>query len=512
MLLHHKFIHIAKRYPNTLAIIDRSTDRKVSYSKALIASIILSRRFKKEQNCFIGIMLPTSAGAALSVLGVLMAGKIPVMINYSTGAKRNVEFAQRKCNFDLVVTSKKLLEKIECPRTPGMVFLEDIMENLSGIEKIRAALKAKLPVKLLTKFIKGKDPQETAVILFTSGSEKEPKAVQLSHLNIAANIEGFSSALGLGPKHRMLGVLPYFHVFGLTTNLWTPFFHGMTLITYANPLEYKAISKIIREEKASMMVGTPSFFWGYLFKSSPGDYDSITIAVSGADKCPDSLRAAFMKKHNIELLEGYGATETSPVISTNMPGANRPGSVGKPLANVQVKIQNYETGEACQAGEVGKVLVKGHLVMKGYFDDLEETSLRVRNGWYDTGDMGYLDADGYLWHAGRLKRFVKIGGEMVSLVAVEDALIKHLADGQECCVIEIPDTKKGAKIIAVTTQKLNRKHIQPLLAQELPNIATPKQFVVLSELPKMGSGKVDFRTTTEVVRKMLHRKAETSVA
>jgi len=225
-----------------------------------------------------------------------------------------------------------------------------------------------------------------------------------------------------------------------------------------------------------------------------------------------SLSEAFRKKHEVEVLEGYGATETSPVIATNVPGANRPGSVGKPLANVQVRIRNYETNEDCAPGEVGKILVKGGGVMKGYFDDLEETSLRIRNGWYDTGDMGCLDEDGYLWHAGRLKRFVKIGGEMVSLVAVEEALLKMLSDGHECCVVEIPDARKGSKIVAATTQKLNRKHVLQHLADELPNIAIPKNFVVLTELPKMGSGKVDFRRTTEIVRKMLHITEKTPVA
>lgn len=507
MLLHHRFIHTAKKETRKLAFIDRFTERKIDYRTALIASLILAGKFNKYPRGFLGIMLPTSAGAALAVLGTLMSGRTPVMLNYSTGAKRNAQFAQKKCTFKTIITSKALLQKIQCPRIPGMIFIEDIMKGVSKFDKIRAALKSKLPTFLLKRLTNSTTEEDDAVILFTSGSEKTPKAVQLTHSNIMSNIEGFSDALALSGDDRMLATLPYFHVFGLTTNLWTPLYHGMTMITYANPIEYKTVVKVIREEKPTMMVGTPSFFWGYLNKSEPGDFSSIRLAVVGADKCPASLREAFLNKHNIVLLEGYGTTETSPVIATNVPQANKPGSVGKPISNVEVKIENYETGEACQPGEVGKILVKGPCVMKGYFDDLEETSLRIRSGWYDTGDMGYLDEDGYLWHAGRLKRFVKIGGEMVSLVRVEEVLANLLPEEAECCLVEVPDAKRGAKIIAAVTAEIDKQAILKKMAQELPNIALPKEFVVLEELPKMGSGKTDFRATTDLVRKIMREEA-----
>ncbi len=505
-MLHHQFIRTAGKYGSKLAFIDRTTDKKVTYAKALIASIILAKKFKRYKSGFMGIMMPTSAGAALSVLGALMGKHTPVMINYSTGAQRNAEFAQRKCDFETIITSRKLLEKVQCKEVPGMVFIEDIMESVSAFDKILAAIKSRLPAALLSRLSGKRDENAIAVILFTSGSEKEPKAVQLSHRNISSNIQGFSGALNLGPGDRMLAILPFFHVFGLTTNLWTPLFHGMTSVTYANPLEFRTISKIVREEQVTMIVGTPSFFWGYLLKSKAGDYASITLAVSGADKCPDKLREGFIKKHGVTLLEGYGATETSPVISCNFEDANKPGSVGKPLQTVKVRIQNYETGEDCMIGETGKILIKSESVMVGYLDDLEETSLRIRSGWYDTGDMGYIDEDGFIWHKGRLKRFVKIGGEMVSLVAVEDALSKRLPDGAECCAVELPDATKGARIVAAVTHQVDRKEMLSALSDDLPNIALPREFITLEELPKMGSGKIDFRTTTEMVRQLLHTK------
>jgi acyl-[acyl-carrier-protein]-phospholipid O-acyltransferase/long-chain-fatty-acid--[acyl-carrier-protein] ligase len=254
------------------------------------------------------------------------------------------------------------------------------------------------------------------------------------------------------------------------------------------------------------MVGTPSFFWGYLRKSDQGDFDSLRIALCGADKCPDSLREAFREKHDIELLEGYGATECSPVISANCPEDNRAGSVGKPIAGVQVRIENYETGDECGIGEDGRILIKGANVMKGYFNDFEQTSLHIRHGWYDTGDMGNIDADGYLWHVGRLKRFVKVGGEMVSLVKIEDILERLLPDDAHCSVVEIPDAMKGARIVAVTTVPVDQKAVTKQMAEQLPAIALPKTFLVMENLPKMGSGKIDFRTITELAREELGKK------
>ena len=506
MLLHQHFVRIAKRYGSKLAFIDRTSDRKVTYSKALIASLILTEKFKKYEEGFIGIMIPTSAGCALSVLGTLMCGKTPVMINYSTGAANNAKYAQRKCNFNTIITSKALIEKINCPVVDGMVFIEDIMEGVSWREKIKAALISKLPALLILKMIHKGNNDDNLVILFTSGSEKDPKAVQLTHRNIVSNIENFSTVYEMSDRDIVLANLPYFHVFGLTVNLWTPLFHGMTIVSYANPLDYKMICSIVREEKPSIMVGTPSFLWGYLRKSEPGDFESIRVVVSGADKCPDALRTEFREKHGMTLYEGYGATETSPVVSVNTPEYNKPGSIGKVLPNVQVRIENFETGEDCRPGEIGRIMVKGDLVMKGYLDDFEETSMRIRYGWYDTGDMGFLDEDGFLWHSGRLKRFVKIGGEMISLVKVEDVLEKFLPENVACSVVEVPDALKGVKIVAVVTQKIDEKKILKLMSEHLPNIALPKQFIVIEELPKMGSGKIDFRSVADIVTEILHKE------
>ena len=508
MLLHYRFIEVAKRLGEKPAFIDRSADREVTYSKALIATLLLAGEFKKYDKGFLGIMIPTSAGCALSILGALMSGRTPVMINYSTGAEANCRYAQELCDFKTIVTSRALLQKIDCPHVDGMVYLEDIMAGLNILRKVYAAAIAKLPAGAIQKIVAGRSDRQDAVILFTSGSEKDPKAVELTHLNISSNILSFSERYNLNEQDIFLANLPYFHVLGLTANLWTPLYHGMSIVTYANPLDYRKVCDIIRDDKPTLLVATPSFFWGYLRKSEPGDFASLRVAICGADKCPDSLREDFMKKHNLVLYEGYGTTETSPAISGNAEGMNKPGSVGLPFVGVQVRIENYETGKECGPGENGKILVKGDLVMKGYFNNFEETSLHIRHGWYDTGDMGNLDEDGYLWHVGRLKRFVKIGGEMISLIKVENVLEKYLPDDVLCCVVDIPDAIKGARIVAAVTAPIDEKKILKKMSAELPKIALPRIFTVIEEFPKMGSGKIDFRVVTNIVRQKLNSLEE----
>jgi acyl-[acyl-carrier-protein]-phospholipid O-acyltransferase/long-chain-fatty-acid--[acyl-carrier-protein] ligase len=503
MLLHQQFVRMAKKNSKKMAIKDKTTKSNVPYGRALIGALILAKKFKKYDEGYIGIMIPTSAGCALATVGALMSGRVPVMINYSTGAEKNVRYAQEKCNFKTVIASRALLEKIGCPVMEGMVLIEDIMKGVKTGEKLAAALKTKLPTGLILNSIHKGEENDNAAILFTSGSEKDPKVVQLTHKNLASNIENFCLHEGITGDDIMLANLVFFHIFGLTVNLWVAFVKGMTMITYANPTEFATICKIAREDKPTLMVGTPSFFWGYLQKSEPGDFESVRIMVAGADKCPDALRDGYMKKHGVTLMEGYGATETSPVVSANSLEYNRPGSIGKVIPNVQVKIEHLDTGKECKAGEVGKILVKGDLIMKGYLGQPELTAEVIQDGWYNTGDMGFLDEDDYLWHSGRFKRFVKIGGEMVSLVQVENVMEQHLPEGVSCCIVEIPDEIKGATIVAAVTKDINKIAILRKMGNELPNIALPRQFFVIEELPMMGTGKIDFRSVTELVNDMV---------
>lgn len=503
MLLHQEFVRVARQNKARMAVVDRSTGTRLEYGRALIGCLILARKFRRIDDCYVGVMIPASAGCMLSILALIMCGKIPVMINYSTGAEENIRYARQRCGFKSVITSRGVLEKVGCPEMDNMLFIDEIMKQVSGFDKLRAALQASLPTPLLLATLHAGHVDDTSVILFTSGSEKAPKGVELTHRSIGSNVRGIQEAIKIEDDDIFLSVLPLFHVFGQTANFWLPLLSGVRVVTYGNPLEFKTVAAIIRDEKPTIAIATPFFLSSYLRASRPGDFSSIRIAVAGADKMPDWLREGYKSQHGVSTFEGYGTTETSPVVSVNLPGRNKPGSIGQPLANVRVRIVDVDSGEELPAGSEGKILVKGDLVMKGYFDDLEETTLHIKNGWYETGDMGMLDEDGYLWHRGRLKRFVKIGGEMVSLVRVELELEALLPEGVECCVVELPDARKGAVLAVAVSQPIEEKTLLKALAKRLPAIAMPKHFVVLEDLPKMGSGKVDFRTTTMQVQQLL---------
>ncbi len=441
----------------------------------------------------LGIMLPNSAGSVLAVLAALVAGRVPVMINYATGAEKNAAFAMRRCGLSTIITSGRFLEKVECSRLDGMVYLEDIAESLTRSDKLKAALLAFVPTPLAGGAVHRCDENDAAAIIFTSGSEGDPKPVVLTHRNICFEVDAMAEVFHLEENDSMLANLPFFHVFGLTVNLFIPATRGLTMATHVTPLDYSAICKTIREEGLTIAAATPAFWWGYLRASRVGDFETLRIAVAGADKCPESLRTECEEQHGVALREGYGATETSPVISANRDGADRPGSVGRPLPGVEVRIESIETGEDCAAGETGRILVKGDLVMKEYLDDAEATTRAVRAGWYDTGDLGYLDEDGFIWLSGRLTRCVKVGGEMVSLWRVEEVLDRFLPPGVACCVVAVDDERRGARIAAVVTSEVDEREVVRRMATELPRMAIPKTFVRVDEIPMLGSSKVDFR-------------------
>ncbi|MDO9578500.1 MAG: AMP-binding protein [Candidatus Cloacimonadales bacterium] len=508
MQLHQRFIQTAKKFGKKIAVYDIATGKDVSYERMLIISLIFAKKFKKIKSKYVGVMVPTSAGCMLTNLGLLMVGKIPVMINYATGAIENSIYAQEKCNFETIIASKKLLEKLNLEPLDSMIFLEDIAATIKLSDKLPALLKSKGSASRIIKGVHHGDMDETAVILFTSGSEKEPKAVQLTHKSIGHNVDNIPKILDLNSNDIFLANLPLFHVFGITANFWLPIILGTNIVAYPNPLDYKIICGLVKQYKVTLMAGTPAFYYGYLKKSSPGDFASMKVAISGADTLTKQIYEGFLEKHNLIINNAYGTTETSPAISINTPDVNRVGSVGKPIPGVEVKIMDVDTDEILPPNQTGKILVSGDMVMKGYLGDLEETSLRIHKGWYDTGDMGYLDEDGFLWHKGRLKRFVKVGGEMVSLVKVEEVLSKYLPNDVICCVVDVPNSTKGADVVAaVTTGEIDQRDILKKMAAELPAIAVPKEFYVLEDIPMMGSGKVNFREV-EITCRELRRKGK----
>ncbi|MCF7912604.1 MAG: AMP-binding protein [Candidatus Cloacimonetes bacterium] len=506
MLLQNRFVAEAKKYKKRVAIYDVMSGKEYTYERLLITSLLLKQKLESVNGHYLGIMIPTTAGCHISVLATLMAGKVPAMINYSTGAIDNCNYAQSICGVQKVLTSKGLLKKLNLDEQPCFIYIEDILKEISTVDKLKAALLSKLPVKLLESYIHQGSDDENCVILFTSGSEKDPKAVQLSHKNIWHNVRVVPNHLSMVDGEVFGGTLPLFHVFGLTATFWLPILNGYSIVAFANPLDYKTIVSSIRKYKISVLVGTPTFFNGYLKKAEEGDFESVHLAITGADKLPEKLRLNFLHNHNVQILEGYGTTETSPVVAVNTYENYRPGSIGKPIPEVQVKIIDRETQEELPAGETGKLLVKGELVMMGYMGNEEDTSLHIRNGWYDTGDMAMIDEDGYIWHKGRLRRFIKVGGEMVSLVRTEDALSKYLDEEISCCAVGIPDEIKGYQIVAaINSEEVNIKDLIHKLKKDLPPIAVPKEIYHIKDIPLMGSGKVNFREVERICRD-LHKK------
>jgi acyl-[acyl-carrier-protein]-phospholipid O-acyltransferase/long-chain-fatty-acid--[acyl-carrier-protein] ligase len=509
MQLHQRFIKIAKKYPKDIAIHDVSAGRTVTYDKMLLAAIILSEKFKKFKEKNIGVMIPTSFGCCVTTIALLMANKTPVMINYSVGPIESLKYAQKKCNFRTTICTEKLIQKLNLKPIKGMINIEDIMKKINLFDKLKGVGISKLSTSMIQNYVHKGSDEENAVILFTSGSEKDPKAVQLCHRNIMHNVRGFKTVVKDIKNEVFLANLPLFHVFGITVTFWTPLLYGGRTVTIANPLEYRLVCKSIKKYKVTLMVGTPTFYHGYLKRSEKGDFASVRTAISGADKLSKQIRDEYLKMHNLELYEGYGATETSPVVSTNFAGNCKVGTVGKPLPGTKVKIVDRETGKELPVGKEGKILVKGDLITVGYYQDYEETSLRIRDGWYDTGDMGVVDKDGYITHRGRLRRFVKIGGEMVSLVKVESVLESILPEETLCCVVDVPNLNKGAEIVAVvTTKELETKQIKRFMKKELPSIMVPREYYVLDELPMMASGKVNFRKVEEIIREMHDKKVK----
>ncbi len=496
------FLKSAKRFGSKSAFIDGVSGAKISYKKALIAVLLLRKRFKSYKGKNVGMMIPVSGGAMITMLALLACGKTPVMINYTTGIRRNCDYAKSKCGIKKVITAKGLLSKLGVKKSQEMVLIEDMFKQFSVFAKLKAALLSKLPYGILKSlFVKVDEEKDNIVLLFTSGSENRPKVVPITNKNVEGQILGTIKCYDISQKDRFLASLPLFHVFGFQGNFCIPLYLGATIITLSNPLDYKLTCNAIKEYKATFMMGTPTFYAAYLRKCSSDTFRSVKVAICGADRLPKELHQRYLEEHNLFLIEGYGTTETSPILTNNRFEDYRLGSVGKAFPGVKIRIVDTESGEDLPAGSTGKILVQGDNVMKGYYHDVENTDLHFRYGWYDTGDMGCLDEEGFLWLKGRLRRFVKIGGEMVSLVAIESVLSEFFKDEEILfCVVDIPNEKKGAEVVLATTAKIDKIKMKKWVKENLNEISVPKTVFVLKRIPLLGSGKVDFRKVERVCR------------
>lgn len=512
-LLHLQFLKRAKRRWFSFCMAD-SSGEALTFGRALVGSLLIARWIRKRcpEDSMVGVLVPSSVAGALANIAVLLAGKVPVNLNFTAG-REAMTSAVQQCGIRTILTSRVFLAKAKLEEMEGAVFLEDAVREISPLERIRTALLAfLLPSRLLqTTYGCGDgNPNALATVIFSSGSTGAPRGVMLSHHNILSNIEGMAQVFWVTKKDRLVGVLPFFHSFGFTGTLWFPLVFGFGAAYHPNPLDAKTVGEMIFRYKATILMSTPTFYAAYVRKCTAEEFSSLRYAVVGAEKLREPVARAFREKYGLDLLEGYGCTEMAPVVSVNIPdfeqGAVRqtglkPGTVGHPIPGVVVKVVDPDSCHALPPGEEGLLLVKGPNRMIGYLGNPEKTKEVFRDGWYVTGDIGSVDDEGFIRITDRLSRFSKIGGEMVPHIKLEETINTILGD-ESCVVLAIPDEQKGERLLAFYTHKeITPEELWDRLCRtDLPRLWIPKRenLHYIEAIPTLATGKVDLRKAKQI--------------
>ncbi|MBI2790591.1 MAG: acyl-[ACP]--phospholipid O-acyltransferase [Gammaproteobacteria bacterium] len=501
-LIEAKNIHGAKH-----KIIEDIKREPLSYKKLILGSLVLGRKLSKmtKRGEAVGILMPNVVATIVTFFGLQAYLRVAALINFSTGTQ-NVVLASLTAKLKIVCTSRAFVETAKLQgmikaledKSIQIIYLEDIKSQVGFFDKLHALFSSKLPwaYGISQKYAYANNP---AVILFTSGSEGTPKAVVLSHRNLHANKGQLSSRVDFSPADIVLNALPMFHSFGLTAGTILPILYGMKVFFYPSPLHYRIIPELSYDINATILFGTNTFLTGYARFANAYDFYSIRYVYAGAEKLKEENRRLWADKFGVRIFEGYGATETSPVISANTPMHNKPGSVGKFMPGIEFNISPVP-----DITDGGRLSVKGPNIMLGYmFYDNPGVLVPPDEGWYDTGDIVTLDNEGYITIQGRAKRFAKIGGEMVSLAFVEHYLDKLWPHAMHA-VITIPDEKKGEQLLLVTTHEhADRSEIIQYARQNgISELAVPKAIKILHKIPLLGSGKVDYAGINELLKEL----------
>lgn len=520
--LHHYFIRRMRTRPWRTAFAD-SSGKSMNRLTALISSIALTRAlgplWGDEKN--VGILMPPTMGGALANISTAMAGKVSVNLNFTAG-KSGMTSALNQAGIKSIITSRTFIEKatLELPEDAKIIYLEDVLPHIGFATRLLAVFAAFcLPIRLIEKLcgaVSRPSVEETATIIFSSGSTGEPKGVMLSHYNVAANAEAVGQAITVNDSDKLLGILPLFHSFGYMS-LWYAIRFGMGIVFHPNPLDAGKIGEVIENEAVTFLIATPTFLQIYMRRCSPGQLGSLRIVFTGAEKLTEKLAAAFEEKFGIKPIEGYGATECAPAITVSTLDyrgqgiyqfGSRRGFVGHPVPGVSVRIVDSETGALLPPGKPGMLLVKGPNVMQGYIGRPDLTAKVLKDGWYTTGDIAIMDESGFIKITDRLSRFSKIGGEMVPHGKVEDAL--HEAFGSDIrvfAVTAVPDERKGESLAVIHTidEEKIAAVLEKMAGMGLPNLFIPKKdsFVKVDRIPALGTGKVDLRGLKETAVKAL---------
>ncbi len=493
----------ARLHPGKTVLQD-STMKELSYRRLLAGADLLARCWgdrlpKGDQR--VGVLLPNVNTMPVVTLSLWAADRVPAVMNYSSGAATMLACA-RVAGLKQIVTSRTFVERSKLDVTGfaeagiQLHYLEDVRKQISSLRRLLALFRQVLRPALPA----GTARQNTiAVILFTSGSEGDPKAVALTHANLLANIRQMIAVVDLQETDRFFNALPLFHSFGLGVGLLLPLVQGVFVFLYLSPLHYRVVPSAFYDLACTVFFGTNTFLGGYARKAHPYDFRSARYLFAGAEKLQDSTSRTWMQKFGVRIIEGYGATECSPVLSVNTPMQPSYGSAGRFLPGIEHKLEPV-SGVA----EGGRLLVRGPNIMQGYLNPEPNARFKALGGWYDTGDIVRVDEEGFVHILGRLKRFAKISGEMVSLTAVEDALTSAFPQYGlhfNIAVVSVTDEGRGEKLIAVSNEpKLSLEEIREAIrARGLSNLAVPRELKYLHELPHLGSGKTDYRSLSKMV-------------
>jgi len=498
-------IEAAKEHGGKWLAIEDPTSGKLTYKRLLQATRILGDKLMPlaPEGRAIGVMLPTSNGAAVTVLALMSGGRVPAMINFTSGAA-NVLGACRAAQVDTILTAhafvdKARLEKLvtAIEKQVRIIYLEDIRKTVTFSDKLRGALRAKKPLVKRT-------PDDWGVILFTSGTEGVPKGVVLSHRNVLANVAQAEARIDFGREDRLFMALPAFHSFGFMGGIVLPLISGVPTYLYPSPLHYRTVPELVYGICATYLFGTDTFLAGYARMANPYDFRSLRYIISGGEPIKESTRRIYLEKFGMRILEGYGVTETSPVLALNTPMFNKFGTVGRVLPGMEARLEKVEGVD----DGAGRLFVKGPNVMLGYLRADKPGVLEPPpEGWFDTGDIVSIDDQGYIAIKGRAKRFAKVGGEMISLAAVE-MLAAELWPHYVSAVVAVPDDRKGERLILVTDKHgATRADFQAYArSQHASELMSPAQVIIVDKLPLLGSGKPDLQALQKLVRDYLEAK------
>lgn len=513
LLLLPTVIERCRHQRGTLKLAD-STGAKLTGGETLVRALalrrILRRHFLADNERMVGIMLPSTVAAAVTNLTLALDKRVSVNLNFML-SRDSLDQCIQRAGLQHIITSRKVLERLEMEQRPAHIVLEDVPNLVGKRDKLVAAAEAMaLPTKLLIKRLglDEVDPNDLFTILFTSGSTGVPKGVMLSHANVASNCLAVGNGIHIRPSDILVGVLPFFHAFGLTIALWMPLTSDAAAAYHTSPLEAEHIGRLTSECKGTILVTTPTFLRLYMARCAPEQFSSLSLVATGAEPLTREVIDAFEARFGLRPFEGYGATETSPAIAFNTPPDRAPGhatnllkegTVGRPIQGVRIEIRDRDTGQPLPIDEEGLVWSTGPNVMLGYLDEPELTAKVVVDGWYNTRDIGKLDEDGFLTITGRQSQFSKIGGETVPHLLVERAIAEVLgaerADTPVVAVTAVPDPRKGERIVVVHTPiSLSGAEIgQALRGAGLPPLFIPMadSYIEVESLPVLPSGKLD---------------------